>query len=214
MNYSLLLLYIATISLLIATPGPVVALVISDASRFGFRHALRTVVGTGLAALLLIGSASLVISGLLSVGDQWLRLIGMLGCLFIGWIAFGTLRHELGAGAAAAQDAAEPPPVKRRYPILNGFLVGISNPKDIVFFIAFFPQFIGITPAPGMSLAILTAVWILLDLLILTGYITIMKGGFFQRHTRTVILLSAGFLLAIALVGFGYGAMELAGLVR
>ena len=43
MNYPLLLLYIATISLLIATPGPVVALVISDASRFGFRHAFRTV---------------------------------------------------------------------------------------------------------------------------------------------------------------------------
>lgn len=61
MNYPLLLLYIASISLLIATPGSVVALVISDASRFGFRHAFRTVLGTNLAGTRVPGCSALAL---------------------------------------------------------------------------------------------------------------------------------------------------------
>jgi|SRR5690554_406310 len=207
MNYPLLLLYIATISLLIATPGPVVALVISDASRFGFRHAFRTVLGTNLASLLLIGSAALVITGLLSVNDLWLGWISLLGCVFIGWIALRALLGELRSSVEAAGEAG--PVARRQYPALNGFMVGISNPKDIVFFIAFFPQFIGITQAPGVSLAVLTGVWVLFDLLILVAYITAMKSGFFQRRRRLISLLSASFLLLIALVGFVYSLKEI-----
>lgn len=42
-------------------------------------------------------------------------------------------------------------------------MVGISNPKDIIFFAAFFPQFIQITPYLNISLRILTLSWIVLD---------------------------------------------------
>jgi|SRR5690606_19813289 len=212
MSYPLLLLYIATISLLIATPGPVVALVISDASRFGFRHAFRTVLGTNLASLLLIGSAALVISGLLSINDLWLGWISLLGCVFIAWIAARALLGELRSRAEAAEGAASSPEARRQFPALNGFMVGISNPKDIVFFIAFFPQFIGITQSPSVSLAVLTGVWILFDLLILVAYIAAMKGGFFQRRKRMISLLSASFLLLIALAGFAYSVKEISSL--
>lgn len=211
MNYPLLLMYLASITLLISTPGPVVALVISDASRFGFRHAFRTVLGTNLASLLLIGSAALVISGLLSINDLWLRWVSLLGCVFIGWIACTTLRSELAVTPAMANNAATPATARRQYPALNGFLVGISNPKDIVFFIAFFPQFIGITTSAGWSLTVLTALWIVLDLLILVAYIAVMKGGVFQRNRRIISILSAGFLLVIAVIGFCYSLLEIAG---
>ncbi|WP_193073625.1 LysE family translocator [Pseudomonas sp. FME51] len=211
MNYPLLLMYVASITLLIATPGPVVALVISDASRYGFAHAFRTVLGTNLASLLLIGSAALVISGLLSVNDLWLRWISLLGCVFIGWIAFKALRSEFAGTGAETNSAASRLVAKPQFPALNGFLVGVSNPKDIVFFIAFFPQFIGITRTAPLSLAILTAVWVILDLLILVAYIAAMKGGFFQRKKRMISILSAGFLLVIAAVGFCYSLLEIAG---
>ena len=45
----------------------------------------------------------------------------------------------------------------------QGFLVGISNPKDIIFFAAFFRQFIQITPHLNISLGVLTLDWIVLD---------------------------------------------------
>lgn len=211
MNYPLLFMYLVSITLLISTPGPVVALVISDASRFGFRHAFRTVLGTNLASLLLIGSAALVISGLLSINDLWLRWVSLLGCVFIGWIACATLRSEFAVTPAMADNTTTPATARRQYPALNGFLVGISNPKDIVFFIAFFPQFIGITTSAGWSLTVLTALWIVLDLLILVACIAVMKGGVFQRNRRIISILSAGFLLIIAVIGFCYSLLEIAG---
>ena len=41
--------------------------------------------------------------------------------------------------------------------------MGISNPKDIIFFASFFPQFVGITPHLDLSLIVLTLSWIVLD---------------------------------------------------
>ena len=46
--------------------------------------------------------------------------------------------------------------------------MGISNPKDIIFFAAFFPQFVGITSNLNLSLSILTLSWIILDFLTLS----------------------------------------------
>ena len=51
--------------------------------------------------------------------------------------------------------------------VLKRLLVGISNPKDIIFFSAFFPQFVSISPHLDLSLTILTLTWIVLDFLTL-----------------------------------------------
>lgn len=67
MNFPLLSAYLATIALLIATPGPVVALVLSRAAKQGLRPAILTAFGTNAASLILIGTAALAISGLIAV---------------------------------------------------------------------------------------------------------------------------------------------------
>ena len=123
-------------------------------------------------------------------------------------IAGGTLHSELSRTPMSAPVA--PCRTDRRLsPTWNGFLIGISNPKDILFFIAFFPQFIGITPVTGLSLVLLTILWIAADFLILLAYSAAMKGGLFQRHQRVITLLSSGFLLAIAVGGFVYSLREM-----
>lgn len=87
---------------------------------------------------------------------------------------------------------------------MNGFLVGIANPKDIIFFVAFFPQFIAVTPSVGGSLTLLTALWVLMDFAILLAYITLLSGTALQRARRAISVLSALLLLAVAVVGAGY----------
>ena len=207
MNYPLLLAYTLSIVLLIATPGPVVALVLNTAASAGRRQAFCTILGTNGASLLLIGLSSLAISGLLLVRDGWLVGLSLLGSLVLLWYAVTALRSAWGQATTVDTAPAAPLPHTRSgntAAIMQGLLVGLSNPKDIVFFVAFFPQFIAITARPSTSLVVLTALWVAADFLILLGYAMLLRTAFFQRHRHWVARLSALFLLAVAVGGLGY----------
>ncbi len=202
MNFAVLLAYILAIVLLIGTPGPIVALVINAASRHGFKYALITVLGTNLASLLLLATAALMISGVIALDAHNLQWISLVGCAFIGWMALAGLRSELGKHSHAPPVSTAA--VKHHSAFANGFLLGVANPKDIIFFVAFFPQFISVTSHFKLSLTLLALIWIVVDFMILLGYVLLMRGGFFQRHKRKIALMSSAFLLLIALIGMAY----------
>ena len=157
-----------------------------------------------LAIVLLIGTpgpivALVIISGVIALDAHSLQWISLLGCGFIAWMALHGLRAEL----AQQHPVKSAPlmPVKGRSGFFNGFFLGVSNPKDIVFFVAFFPQFIGITPDLDLSLIILTLSWILLDFLTLS---VVYLG--FQRLSRSQLYphllgLCGLILLMVALYG-------------
>ena len=200
MNLSLLLAYMLAILLLLITPGPVVALVTGTAARHGYRRAFATVVGTNAASLVLIALAALMLTGLVSLNPLSLQIAGLLGSLFIGVIAWR------GLGAATNATAQRP---ATQGGLLRGFVVGISNPKDILFFAALFPQFIAITPHLSSSLVTLALVWMVFDFAVLAFYIITVKrwlpGSQQQRLERVSMLI----LLLIALAGAFYNLRQL-----
>jgi len=203
LDLSLLSLYIVSIFLLIITPGPVVALVTDSACRYGARRALFTVLGTNGASLLLIAAAALIIAGVFQLSSTLLHLLSLAGCLLLAWIALQSL-SELRHSETPAQRAAPQPSG-----FLRGFMVGIANPKDILFFVAFFPQFIAVTPSFSTSMTLLALIWLVMDLLILVSYIWLMRRGFFSARQRLIRLLAALFLLLVAAVGLVYSASKL-----
>lgn len=197
MNYFDYFLFIFSVIIMIATPGPVMILVASAGLKGGYKKALETIFGTNLASLVLIFISVLVLKGVLSVNDSYLNIIRILGCLYIGYLGFSILKEVIQAPHPEAIQTVS----AQNGGFKKGFLVGISNPKDIIFFSAFFPQFVSITPQLNLSLTILTLTWIVLDFLTLSlVYI------FFRRlsnsHLYTKILGLCGLLLLlIALYG-------------
>lgn len=212
MNFTLLSIYLMSIILIIATPGPVVAFVLNSSARGGFKHALLSIIGTNWASLVLIATATLMIMGIITVNHSLLSWISLAGCVFLAWIAIDGLRSELrkndntGVDSTYTEISSKSVGVKR---ILHGFLVGISNPKDIIFFIAFFPQFINITSHVKISLSVLAVLWIICDFLILLSYALIMKTKRFQQHHKWISILSSGFLLAVAVGASVYTSINL-----
>ena len=209
MNTALAATYALTVLLLIATPGPVVALIVNTAAASGPRKALFTALGTNWASLVLIGAAAWIIMTSAAVDKTWLSGLSLLGCLFIGYIAVGTLREALQAPAIEAP--VNTPGQPGRGGLLQGFMVGISNPKDIVFFIAFFPQFIQITESFGKSMMVLSLLWIVIDFAVLSLYIFAIGKIASQRSNRLITLASGVALLLIAIAGLAYNIKELAG---
>ncbi len=195
MNTTLLVAYLGTVVLLIATPGPVVLLVVEAASRSGTASAVRTALGANAASLVLVAAAAAVLAGALALSPQLLQWGALAGCLFIGWLGISGLRDG-GAG--------ESTPVRKASGWWQGFLIGISNPKDILFFVALFPQFIPVTGSFGTSVGLLALLWLLVDLGILALYIGLMRHALAQRYRAWVSRLSAWMLLLVATAGVVY----------
>ncbi|MBD8008360.1 MULTISPECIES: LysE family translocator [Acinetobacter] len=197
MNISEYILYCLAVVLMIATPGPVMLLVASTGLKGGYAAALRTIFGTNFASLVLIALSILSLKGLLVINAHWLDAIKLLGCLYIGYLGLQIFREVFFEQAESIQEKLSPV----RGGFQQGFLVGISNPKDIIFFAAFFPQFIGITPTLDLSLIMLTLSWIVLDFLTLS----LVYLGFNRlRHSRLyphLLALCGMVLVIIAIYG-------------
>ncbi|MFW0975149.1 LysE family translocator [Leclercia pneumoniae] len=191
MVISLFATYLFSVVLLLITPGPVVALVTHTALRQGYRRAFITVAGSNLASLMLIVGAVVMLSGAVRIHPLSLPLAGVAGSLYLGWLAADLWWQ----GGTEAHDEL------RRGGFGVGFFTAIANSKDILFFAAFFPQFIRVTPDFALSVTLLTLGWVILDLLILSLWILSVRRCLPARSLPVVNRLMALFLAGVALSG-------------
>ena len=125
--------------LIIVVPGPSVLFVISRGVALGRRAALATVVGNTAGALVLawfvaFGLGPIIITSIFVF--TVVKLGGAAYLMFLGWHMWRT-RRQL---PAELRGDIEPARVRRT--IGQGFLVGVTNPKVVVFFAAVLPQFV------------------------------------------------------------------------
>ncbi|MEV6264549.1 LysE family translocator [Streptomyces sp. NPDC051784] len=134
-----LLAFAAMSFLLIVIPGPSVLFVIGRALAWGRRAALTTVVGNTLGALVLVVAVAFGVGAVVERSVLLftvLKLVGAVYMVFLGvraWRERGSLR-AVATGTEAAQGGLRT--------FWEGFAVGVTNPKTIVFFAAVLPQFV------------------------------------------------------------------------
>ncbi|MDR2326774.1 MAG: LysE family translocator [Acidovorax sp.] len=210
MPLALLLSYVLSIVLLIATPGPVVAYITQVALQQGRGVAWRTALGTSSGALVLMALAALAVGGVLVLRPEALAWLGLAGSVFLMVLAGSGLRDWAAQPRenvdTAAVGAAKPAGLGGWQ---RGFLVAVANPKDILFFAALFPQFLHGASAPMARLGLLAAIWVGLDLLILAAYIAAAQHPRVQRHQRLLALLSLLILLVMGLLAAGWSVWAL-----
>ena len=132
MTANLIALLVAT-AVLVAIPGPNVALIVANSLGFGLRMGVMTVVGTtaGLALQL-----ALVAAGMLALIEyaaevmSWIRWLGVAYLLYLG----------IRTWRAPARDLSHVRPARAVF--WQGCLLAAVNPKTLLFLAAFFPQFI------------------------------------------------------------------------
>jgi len=197
MNVVEWLLYCTAVVMMIATPGPVMLLVASAGLQGGYKKALQTIFGTNLASLVLISLSVLILKGVLQINAQWLDVIKILGCLYIAYIGLQILKEAFQAQNTTAPMVSS----AMAGGFKQGFFVGISNPKDIIFFASFFPQFTGITNDLNISIIILTLSWIVLDFLTLSVVYLGFNRLSNSRYYAKLLVACGAILLLVALYG-------------
>jgi threonine/homoserine/homoserine lactone efflux protein len=130
------LAYVVTCFLIAVVPGPTVTVIVANSLARGTRAGLLNVAGTqaGLALmmLVLIVGLSSVIAAMGWLFD-WLRIAGALYLAWLGWKLIRSPDFDLHAQQSA---------VPRGGYFLQGFLVIMANPKALLWFGAFIPQFV------------------------------------------------------------------------
>ena len=141
---------------LIAIPGPNVALIVSTSIAHGWRAGLMTVAGTSAAMALQLVLTVAGTSALLAAASawfSWLRWAGVIYLIYLGVRAWrAPVRNEPGKGF---------PPGSRTV-FTRGVLVSLTNPKTLLFFGAFLPQFVSTDRTVVPQLMILAATFLVL----------------------------------------------------
>jgi len=137
MTFDLYLAFIAVTVVLILIPGPNVALIVANSVAHGPRAGLLTVAGTGSAMVLQLALTVLGMSTLLLVLADWFELLRWAGVAYLLWIGLQAWRSP---AIDLTRTSAPPPATGRLW--LRGFLVSLTNPKTLLFYGAFLPQFL------------------------------------------------------------------------
>src|SRR4029079_14927752 len=159
MTLATYLFYVAAVTVLIITPGPTMLMCMTNSLNHGARHAMTSVAGavTALVGVMLLSAMGL--GALLAASESAFTVAKVAGAAYLIWLGIRTFRSD----TVLKLDAEAGPAATRSSFYLQGLLVGASNPKAVLFFPAFFPQFLDSAAPIVPQFAILALTFIALE---------------------------------------------------
>lgn len=168
MNTDTLLLYAAASFVLAVTPGPTMLLALSNGIAGGMRRARWGIVGALLGSSAVIATVALGLGSLLAASEWLFNALRVAGVLYLVWLGIKLWRSPP-PDVAAALDAPQAQPQGRRA-LMRSLTVALSNPKSVLFFAAFLPQFVDTAQPQGLQYLVLGAIFVGLDAFIMLAY--------------------------------------------
>ena len=191
--------------LLALTPGPDNIFVLVQSAQRGWRAGMAVVLGLCAGLVVHTAAVALGLAAVFAASAMAFTVLKFCGAAYLAWLAWHSLRAPVevvdtaDAGAhAPAADAALPARSPAAAPgmarmVRRGMFMNLTNPKVLIFFLAFLPQFAD--PARGgvaLQLMVLGVVFMLATLLVF-GAIACFSGAFgmlLQRSARAQRLLN------------------------
>jgi threonine/homoserine/homoserine lactone efflux protein len=158
-DHTVLLGYLGSVLLITIAPGPDNAYIVGVALARGSRAGVLSAAGMAMGMTVHVAAATLGLALLLQSAPAALNAVRLAGAGYLGWLAVSTLRSARQSGIAKG---GVPPD---RQILGRAVLTNLANPKIILFFAAFLPQFTrpGHGPIP-MQLLILGLVFLVIGL--------------------------------------------------
>ncbi|MFG6443954.1 LysE family translocator [Microbacterium sp. P06] len=196
--------FIVASLVIIPIPGPSVVFIVGRSIALGRRGGLLSVLGNALGMLPLLLLVAAGLGAIIAASAIAFTLIKFAGAAYLVWLGIKAIRHR-----------NDPPPAGATTPrstlrlLGEGFVVGVTNPKTLAFFVAMLPQFVD--PGRGavpMQLAILGVIFV--GLALVGDSVWAVAAGtvrtWFTRSPKRLSALSA--TGGVAMIGLG-GAVAL-----
>lgn len=191
--------YIVACLALTVTPGPDMTLFLSKSIAQGPRAGLASFVGASTGILIHSTLVALGLSALLVASATAFTVLKVVGAAYLLYLAFDAIRHGSSFALDGSVRAREP--VRKVY--LKGLAINLLNPKVIVFFITFLPQFVSPTdPDAAVKLFVLGALFVIVSAPLTVAMI--FSAGAIARYLKHSPRATRGvdYLFATVLGGF------------
>jgi len=170
MSLNLYLAYIAACIALALLPGPIVTLLIANGLRYGTRAALINILGAQAGLVIVIGIVSIGLTSMIATMGYWFNWVRLAGAVYLIWLGIKLIR----------------------------FPVEGINPKLLVFFGAFIPQFIDMKGDHASQVTLLGATFMVVAG-VTDGAYALLAGRartlFSAPRTQLVSRISGGFMI-------------------
>ncbi len=171
MSLELWLAFVAASAILLAIPGPTILIVVSYALGHGRRAALSTVAGVALGDFTAMTCSMLGLGALLATSAMLFTALKWLGAAYLVWLGIKLWRAPPTLGAAGAEGEAGAAPELRPWRMFgHAYVVTALNPKSLVFFVAFLPQFLDLSAPLAPQMIVLEATFVTLAALNALAY--------------------------------------------
>jgi threonine/homoserine/homoserine lactone efflux protein len=199
-DIEVLLAFTAAGIVLVLTPGPDMTLFIGQTLTGGRARGIAALLGASTGLLVHTTLAAFGLSALLAASATAFGVLKVAGVAYLIWLAIGALRH--GSALTLKPEAGAAQPVARVY--LTGVGINLLNPKIVMFFLTFLPQFVSASdPHAGGKLMFLGLYFIVLGIPICVALIFLAERftGAIRRSPkvmRAIDYLFAGLMGAFA----------------
>lgn len=152
-------------------PGPNVLFVMTQSAWRGRRAGFFAAAGIETANSLYVLCSAIGLAGLIAASGAAFEIIKWAGAAYLAWLGFQAIRHSFDPGDPAPLSTGEASVKAYR----DGVVIGLGNPKTILFFLALFPQFIDPARPVWAQSLVLGFLGIGIDLIVQVLYAT--AGG-------------------------------------
>jgi len=158
MSIHIWLAFVAASAILLVIPGPTILTVISYSLAHGRRVQWPLVAAVALGDSTALAVSLLGLGALLSASAFWFTTIKSVGGLYLLYLGFKLLRSGISPGEMTSATVN----ASRRRLFMNTYFVTALNPKSIVFFVAFLPQFVNPEGDARIQLSILAVTFVVM----------------------------------------------------
>ncbi|MEE9417179.1 MAG: LysE family translocator [Acidimicrobiales bacterium] len=185
----------------IIAPGPSVMFVVSRAVALGRRVALLTVLGNSAGLFLQVVLVAIGIGAVVEQSVAVFTVVKLVGAGYLVWLGIQAFRNRSDSELAVETNQHS---TVRRSAILDGFIVGVANPKTIVFLAAILPQYVDAGGGPaGIQMAFLGSIFVAMALILDSawGIVAGSARSWFASSPHRLERLSAGG--GLVMIGLG-----------
>ena len=192
MSLSMLIAFAIASFFLVIVPGPTVTVIVANSLRDGTRAGLLNVAGTQAGLFVMLIIVALGLETVVALMADWFHVVKLIGAAYLVWLGIKLWRSD---GRVGAAEARQP----RIGYFWQGVLVILTNPKILVLFGAFIPQFIDPTGSAFWQTLTLGGIFMVIATVFDTLYVLLAAQAWntlTQSRVLWVEMISCSLLIA------------------